>query len=116
MWWVYVLQSLEVRSGKHGVLPGFHYVGCSTDPKRRLRQHNGEIVGGGRYTAKHRPWVLRAVWGPYPDQSSALKAERALKRGKRGAARTRWTPEDSVWCRGEGPLHPWVTGSDDSSG
>jgi len=109
MWWVYVLQSQVARVGRQGrPLPGFFYVGCTTDPLRRLRQHNGEIQGGGRYTSKHRPWVPRALYGPYPDQSSALKAERALKHGKRGVERTRWSPADSPWCRGEGPTHPWV--------
>lgn len=109
MWWVYVIQSQAPRTGKRGrLLPGFHYVGCTTDPARRIRQHNGEIVGGGKYTAKHRPWVPRALYGPYKDQSMAMKAERALKKGKRGTARTRWSSADSKWCWGEGPDHPWV--------
>jgi predicted GIY-YIG superfamily endonuclease len=103
---VYVLQSLEPRPRG---LPGFHYVGCTTDPVRRLRQHNGEIVGGAKYTSKHRPWVARALYGPYSGKVSAMKAEYALKHGKRGTARTRWSPEDSIWCRGAGPDHPWVS-------
>ena len=108
-WWVYVIQSEQVRYGARGQpLPGFFYVGCTTDVLRRLRQHNGEIVGGGRFTAKHRPHVLRAVYGPYHGQSEALKAERALKRGKRGKARTEWTTEDSPWCRGLGVNDPRV--------
>lgn len=111
-WWVYVIQSEEKRFGKRGrPLPGFHYVGCTTDVRRRLRQHNGEIVGGGRYTSKHRPWVLRAVYGPYEGQSEALKAERALKRGKRGTERCRWTTADSRWCRGLGTADPRVQDS-----
>lgn len=110
-WWVYVVQSLEPRFGKQGrPLPGFYYVGCTTLVPRRLRQHNGEIVGGGRYTSKHRPWELRAVFGPYANQSEALKAERALKKGKRGAERPKWSPSDSKWCRGyPGTMHPWVS-------
>jgi predicted GIY-YIG superfamily endonuclease len=116
MWWVYVIQSLEPRVGKRGKpLPGFHYVGCTTNPARRLRQHNGEIKGGGKYTSKHRPWVPRALYGPYDNQSSAMKAERALKHGKRGTARTRWSPKDSKWCWGHGPDDPWVTGSSEGS-
>lgn len=112
-YWVYVIQSQQVRVGKRGnPLPGFHYVGMTTDPKRRLRQHNGEIKGGGRYTSRLRPWRLRAVWGPYADRSEALKAERALKRSKRGTARCHWTPEDTYkgvsWCRGLGPDDPRV--------
>lgn len=111
-WWVYVLQSLEKRVGKRGrPLPGFHYVGASTDVLRRLRQHNGEIKGGGKYTSKHRPWQLRAVYGPYFGQSDALRAERALKRGKRGTARTEWSPADSLWCRGLGKGDPRATGT-----
>ena len=109
MWWVYVLQSEKPRFGKRGRLPGVHYVGCTTNPTRRIRQHGGELVGGGRYTAQHRPWVPRALFGPYPDQSTAMKAERALKRGKRGKQRPLWSPTDSKWCRGLGPRHPWVT-------
>ena len=108
MWWVYVIQSEQVRYGKRGKLPGFHYVGCTTSLARRIRQHNGAIVGGGRYTSKHRPWQPRAVYGPYANRSEAQKAERALKKGKRGTARTRWQPSDSKWCRGPGTDHPWV--------
>jgi len=37
-----------------------------------------------------------------------MKAERALKRGKRGINRTKWTPADSKWCRGAGAQHPWA--------
>jgi predicted GIY-YIG superfamily endonuclease len=110
MWWVYVIESQTPFRNRRGRLcaPPF-YVGASTDPPRRLRQHNGEIVGGGKYTSKHRPWVIRAVWGPYANQSEAMKAERALKKSKRGINRTRWKPSDSKWCRGEGVEHPWVT-------
>jgi predicted GIY-YIG superfamily endonuclease len=117
MWWVYVIQSQAERFDKRSrKRPGFYYVGCTTDPARRLRQHNGEIKGGGKYTSKHRPWVPRALYGPYKDQSTAMKAERALKRGKRGASRTRWSHKDSKWCWGHGPNDPWVTGaSEDSS-
>lgn len=35
VWFVYVIQSLEVRFGKTGKqLPEFHYVGSTTDPAR----------------------------------------------------------------------------------
>jgi len=109
-WFVYVLQSQQARVGARGrILPGFFYVGCTTDVLRRLRQHNGEIVGGAKWTAKHRPHKLMAVYGPYLGQSEALKAERALKRGKRGKARTEWTTEDSPLCRGLGVNDPRVT-------
>ena len=82
----------------------------TNDLKRRLRQHNGEITGGGKYTARHRPWRMRAIHGPYATRSDALKAEYALKHSKRGEARLRWTPEDSHWCRGLGTLDPRIEG------
>lgn len=111
MWVVYVIQSLLPRTGHRGnPLPGVFYVGSTTDHLRRLRQHNGEIKGGGRYTAKHRPWRPAALYGPYTDRREAFKAEMALKRGKRGTARTQWTPEDSPLCRGLGPDDHWVLG------
>lgn len=114
-WWVYVIQSLAPRTNARGKpLSGFFYVGSTTDPTRRLRQHNGEIKGGGRYTAKHRPWEPRALYGPYENRSEALKAEMALKHGKRGIARTQWCPADSSWCRGLGPADPWVAGYQES--
>lgn len=104
-YWVYVVQSQEPRPKGR---PGFFYVGMTTDPARRLREHNGEIKGGGRYTSKHRPWIARALHGPYPTRSDALRAEYKLKHTKRGEGRLRWTPQDSPLCCGEGVNHPWV--------
>ena len=56
------------------------YVGVSTDPDRRLAQHNGERVGGARSTRAGRPWQLAAVRGPYADRGEAQRAEAAWKR------------------------------------
>lgn len=116
-WFVYVIQSLEARHGRNGKkLPGFFYVGCTTDVFRRLREHNGLYADGtpgnpkgSRYTSKHRPWELRSIHGVYANQSEALKAEYALKHGKRGIARCTWTSEDSAWCRGLGVADPNVS-------
>ena len=102
-YWVYVIQSQQPRCGRRGnPLPGFYYVGCTTNVERRIRQHNGEIRGGGKYTSTKRPWVVKAVFGPYDGRSNAMKAEYALKHGKRGKSRLDWSPQDSVWCRGLG--------------
>lgn len=109
MWFVYVIQSHQKRYNKKGTkeLPGFYYVGCTVDLNRRLRQHNGEIQGGAKFTSQYRPWSPRAVYGPYPNRSIAMKAEKALK-SKRGISRTQWTLEDSKYCCGPGVNHEWV--------
>jgi predicted GIY-YIG superfamily endonuclease len=109
VYWVYVIQSEQPRMGKHGPLPGYHYVGMTTSPARRLREHNGLYANGepgnpngSKYTSHLRPWLMRAIYGPFNNRSEALRAEYALKKGKRGVGRTRWTPSDSPWCRGDG--------------
>ena len=84
-WWVYVLRSHAGRT----------YVGSTTDPPRRLRQHNGEIRGGAKCTRGGRPWALVKVYGPYAGRPPALRAELSLKKGKRGDGRTRWCAADS---------------------
>jgi len=50
----------------------------------------------------------RALYGPFKDKRQALKAEYALKHGKRGEGRCHWTVQDSPLCQGLGADHPWV--------
>lgn len=59
---------------------GSLYTGISTDPARRLAEHNGERAGkGARYTRVRRPVEL--VWAEAGhDRSSALKREYAIKK------------------------------------
>lgn len=59
---------------------------------------------------------MRALWGPYQGQSEALRAERALKKGKRGIGRCAWTEQDSPWCRGLGVEDPRVREINDAIG
>lgn len=47
---VYLLQSEHVKYA------GQAYVGSTPDPGRRLKQHNGAVVGGAKKTAGKRPW------------------------------------------------------------
>ena len=49
---VYVLRSLSAAARS--------YVGYTPDPARRLRQHNGEVAGGAKRTARARPWAMSA--------------------------------------------------------
>jgi putative endonuclease len=55
---------------------GTLYTGWSSDPERRLRQHNRGT--GARYTRSRRP--VRLVYlEELPDKRAALKRERAIK-------------------------------------
>lgn len=55
---------------------GTYYTGWTTDPERRVKQHNkGE---GARYTKTRRP-VKLVYLEPQPDKVTAMKRERAIK-------------------------------------
>ena len=54
------------------------YCGYTNNVQRRLRQHNGLIKGGGKYTSTNRPWNLACVI-PTETKSEALKVEYWLK-------------------------------------
>lgn len=69
-WYVYVIKSDSGRT----------YVGATTNPERRLRQHNGEIKGGAKNTLDFRPWKMLRIVGPIDTQKEALKEERRIKR------------------------------------
>jgi hypothetical protein len=51
-WVMYVLTSMVSECS---------YVGVTPDLRRRLRAHNGEIMGGAKYTRMHRPWAVMAT-------------------------------------------------------
>lgn len=57
------------------------YIGCSNNINRRLRQHNGEIVGGAKATRKGRPWRHICEISGFT-KSMALCCEWRLKRRK----------------------------------
>jgi len=67
-WSVYVLQCAD----------GTLYTGIARDLDRRLRQHNGELVGGPRYTSGRRPVTL-LWWDTAADRSVAQQREAAIK-------------------------------------
>ncbi|MFT4537925.1 MAG: putative GIY-YIG superfamily endonuclease [Planctomycetota bacterium] len=93
VWHVYVLTSDSL---------GVTYVGITTDPQRRLQQHNGSIPGGAKSTRRGRPWTIGIVHGPFESRSEAQRIEYALKR-RRGAQRLSWTPQDEGRSGASGP-------------
>ena len=68
MWLVYCIQS-----GRRT------YVGATLNFPRRIRQHNGEITGGARYTRGHEWKPIFRVLG-FPNQRAALQFEWALQK------------------------------------
>lgn len=81
-WFVYVL-----RGEQEGRIR--YYVGCTKNVERRVRQHNGELPGGARFTKAYRPWSVCAVYGPYLGRGEAQRIEYEVKR-LNGEDRARW--------------------------
>jgi putative endonuclease len=73
-WFVYLLQCAD----------NSFYAGVARDLQRRIRQHNGEITGGARYTQARRPVRLVAHWES-DSRSQAQQREHQLKRLSRQA-------------------------------
>ncbi len=69
MLYVYILRSLND--------PDRHYVGVTTDPDRRLEEHNS---GKSIHTNKFMPWKLSVCIG-VADPEKARRFERYLKSG-----------------------------------
>jgi predicted GIY-YIG superfamily endonuclease len=70
----YVLKSLSSKR---------IYVGYTVDFNRRLRQHNGELVGGAKKTEKGRPWIPICHIKGFYEKSSALRFEWRIQHSKK---------------------------------
>ena len=55
------------------------YVGMSVNPTRRLRQHNGELVGGAKATSITQPHVMYCIIEGFPTINDALSYEWHIK-------------------------------------
>ena len=64
-WQVYLLRCAD----------GTLYTGVARDVQRRLRQHNGELAGGARYTSGRRPVEL--LWVESCNSRSAAQVREA---------------------------------------
>jgi len=59
---------------------GCTYAGVSPDPVRRLRQHNGEISGGAKYTTSKGPgWTHLCLVDGFRTKIEAMQFEWAVK-------------------------------------
>ncbi len=67
-WYVYLLRCRD----------GSFYTGVARDLQRRVRQHNGELVGGARYTRGRRPVEL--AWSEACTDRSAAQSREAQVR------------------------------------
>jgi putative endonuclease len=66
-WYVYIARA---RTGRY-------YVGITTDPERRINDHNSGR--GSRMAVNQGPFTLVYLSVPLPDQSSARKREIQVK-------------------------------------
>ncbi|KAK4537173.1 hypothetical protein CDCA_CDCA11G3198 [Cyanidium caldarium] len=68
----YLLRSLSTdRRSRHRT-----YIGFTTDPYRRLREHNGELKhAGARRTRAHRPWSMLLLVEGFRDTQQAMQFE-----------------------------------------
>lgn len=55
------------------------YNGMTNNLSRRIRQHNGEIKGGAKYTRGKGPWKYIAIIEGYVDKIDALCCEWRIK-------------------------------------
>ena len=55
------------------------YVGYTVNPARRIRQHNGEIVGGSKSTHKKGHWEFFCVISGFKTSNNAMSCEWRLK-------------------------------------
>ncbi|WP_083405030.1 GIY-YIG nuclease family protein [Idiomarina sp. MD25a] len=62
------------------------YTGVTTCLERRIRQHNGELSGGARYTQSRRPVSLTWSQGPF-SKRRACQLEAQLKQLSRSQKR-----------------------------
>lgn len=58
----------------------YTYAGVSPEPERRLRQHNGEICGGAKYTTSKGPgWKHLCIINGFQNKIQSMQFEWAVK-------------------------------------
>jgi len=75
-WIVYLLVSRSIN------FYNYSYVGITTDLDRRIKQHNGLLSGGAKFTATRRPFELAYSINNIQNRSDATKLEIEIKKYK----------------------------------
>ena len=74
MFYCYILRNNDEKYNNHT------YIGYTNNPQKRIRQHNGELVGGAKYThGKNNSWEFMILVEGFPTNISALQCEWRLK-------------------------------------
>ena len=71
MFYIYILYSPKADK---------FYIGYSNDPFRRVDEHNSKPFN--TFTAKHRPWIVKAVFQCSGDERVAMRIEKFIKQQK----------------------------------
>jgi putative endonuclease len=71
MFYIYILYSIDFDK---------YYIGYTSDYVKRLDSHNMSSLN--KYTAKYRPWVIKAVFECGEDEGMAKKIESFIKKQK----------------------------------
>lgn len=75
-WSLYLLENTDNK---------YTYLGVTVNIIRRIRQHNGELVGGAKYTSSNKgngKWILKTIVNNLT-KSEALSYERIIKNKRR---------------------------------
>lgn len=91
-YWCYILRNTEEKYKNHS------YYGFTTDPIKRLRQHNREIKGGAKATKKGK-WEFVMLMTGFKTNKNALSCEWKFKHpdGKR--------KKDKIYCGIKGRIN-----------
>ena len=71
MYYIYIIYSVSADK---------FYVGYSDNPQRRLEEHNTKTFN--TFTAKYRPWSIKAVFHCGAFEADAIKIEKFIKKQK----------------------------------
>jgi predicted GIY-YIG superfamily endonuclease len=84
-WYCYLLTTPDKK---------YSYIGITINLNRRLRQHNGELVGGAKATRKSKEWYRVCYVKGFPSHVDALQFEWKWKR----LSRYKRKIEDKIIC------------------